>query len=178
MGCWDIYCLLCGNPCHSLIYNDNNYLNLNEKEFRLFKNFTDWLYRCTILTVNNEIIHNCREVSCNIDFVAPNKNKYIASLDYKSDKNKGIFIHDDCWKFIKNKYGVELKFSDLAKTKETLYKPLSYIKYGEIENYWDQDFNFASIIKDKKLWMCLSPLTSSKNAKRVKHIIKQMKSVK
>ena len=80
MGCSDIYCLLCGNPCHSIIYNDNNYLNLNKKEFELCKKVTDWLYKCTILTVNNEIIHNCRDVSCNVDFEAPNKNNYIASL--------------------------------------------------------------------------------------------------
>ena len=39
MGCSDIYCLLCGNPCHSIIYNDNNYLNLNKKEFELLSFF-------------------------------------------------------------------------------------------------------------------------------------------
>jgi len=37
MGCYDVYCLLCGNPCHSIIYNDDNYLNLSEKEFERAK---------------------------------------------------------------------------------------------------------------------------------------------
>lgn len=176
MGCYDVYCLLCGNPCHSIIYNDDNFLNLNEKEFGVFKKITDWLYRCTILTVNNEIIHNCREVSCNVEFIAPNKNQYIASLDYsQSTKNKGLFIHDDCWIYIKNKHGIELKFGDLANTKKLLYNPLSYIKYGEIENYWGQDFNYPSIIKDKNLWFSTSPLISERNAKRINHVIKQMK---
>jgi len=110
--------------------------------------------------VNNEIIHNCREVSCNIDFIAPNKNKYSASLDYNSKnynstKNKGLFIHDDCWTFIKNKYGIELKFGDLGDTKKLLYNPLSYIKYGDIVTYWGQDFDYPSIIKDKNLWICM-----------------------
>jgi hypothetical protein len=103
------------------MYNYDNYLNLNDKEFKFFKKNTDWLYKCTILTVNNEVIHNCREVSCNVDFVAPNKNEYTTSLDYSLDitKNKGLFIHDDCWTFIKNKYGIKLKFGDLAKLPNT-----------------------------------------------------------
>lgn len=182
MGCWNIYCVLCGNPCHSMIYNE---FNINEKEFELFKKITDWLYKCTILTANNEIIHNCREISCNIDFVAPNKNKYIASLDYKqllypSTKNKGLFIHDDCWLYAKNKQGIQLNFGNFAGTKnlsykQLSYKQLSYIKYGEIESYWDQYFDYMSIIKDKKSWMCVSPLLSDRNAKRIDHIIKQMK---
>lgn len=180
MGCWDIYCLLCGNPYHSIIYNDDNYLSLNEKEFKIFKQITDWLYKCTILTVNNEIIHNCHEVSCNIEFISPNKNNYIARLHYNfsypSTKNKGLFIHDDCWLYVKNKYGIKLKFGDLVNIpNKLLYKPLYYINYGIIESYWDQDFNYTSIIKDKNLWICMSPLISNRNAKRIDNIIKQMK---
>jgi len=179
MGCFDILCILCGNTCRSIIYNDNNYLNLNESDFRHFKKTTDWLYKCTILTTNNEIIHNCREVSCNVDFVAPNKNKYIASLDYKfsypSTKNKGLFVHDDCFLYMKNKHQIELKFSDLAISKKISWKPQSFIKYENIETYWKQDFDYVSIIKDNNIWMCTSPLISDKNGKRIDNIIKQMK---
>jgi len=176
MGCFDIYCLLCGNPCSSRKYNDD--INLNDKEFKIFKKNTDWLYNCTILTLNNEIIHNCVEINCNDQFIAPNKNEYIASLDRGRNKktNYGLFIHDDCWTFIKNKYGIKLKFGDLlANTKKTFYTPLSYLKYGKIEKYWGQDFDFETIINDNNIWMYCSPLITPKNAKRINHVIKQMK---
>ncbi len=175
MGCWDIFCLLCGNPCHSKKYNDEN---LNDKQFELVKKITLWLNKCTILSVNNDIIHNCYEESCNIDFITPKNDRYITSLDYNfsypSTKNKGLFIHDDCWLYIKNKYNIELKFSDLANTKTKVWKPLSYIDYGDIENYWGQEFNFPSIIKNENLWMCMTPLISTINAKRIDKIFKQL----
>ena len=27
MGCWDIFCLLCGNPCHGPIYSKQDLLS-------------------------------------------------------------------------------------------------------------------------------------------------------
>jgi len=163
MGCWDTLCLLCGNSCHPVKYND---YNLNEKEFEILKNITSWLNKCTILTANNEVIHNCKETSCNIDFTSPNNDRYISDMNYKFtypfDKNKGLFIHDDCWLYIKNKYKIELKISDLAIIKKKSNRPLSNIKYNDIEKYWNQDFDFTSIVKDNCMWMCASPLLLKK----------------
>lgn len=59
MGCWDIFCVICGNPYHT--WYDLNQMNyaITEQEFKVFYNKTKWLDNCTILTANNEIINNC-----------------------------------------------------------------------------------------------------------------------
>jgi hypothetical protein len=71
--------------------------------------------KCTMLLVNNQVIHNLSEVSCNINFC----NKKICTTHigkwtgtneclYKSSSNCGIIIHTDCWKFIKKNYKINL----------------------------------------------------------------------
>ena len=170
MGCWDIYCLLCGCPCHSNV--DNNLK---------IKKIISWFDKCTILTKNNKIIHKCKETTCSVDFKAPNNDVYVTSLDnndlifdYPHVKNIGLFIHDDCWKYIKIKYKIELKYSDLAIIKNK-NNTLPYVKYNDIQKYWDQFFDYESLINDDNLWMCISPLISIKNASRINKIIKQLK---
>jgi hypothetical protein len=32
MGCWDIYCFVCGNPCHGMFDDSIEYLQDNIKE--------------------------------------------------------------------------------------------------------------------------------------------------
>ena len=48
MGCWDIFCFLCGNRSYECDDNINNSLNKQ----------TEWLKQCTFLTATNKIIHN------------------------------------------------------------------------------------------------------------------------
>ena len=94
---------------------DINYNDENSKEFdnikikKMLNNYLDQINRCTILTPNNEIHHNCINSDCSSSFInKDNKNEYDIGVYYNlfsyfSDnyKNKGIFLHTDCWKYIK-----------------------------------------------------------------------------
>ena len=127
---------------------------------------TKWMKKCTMLTIDNKIVHNCEEVSCNATF-EDNKNKIYYQLPYFQeplDNFNGVFLHTDCWKFICNKYNFKLKFSDLPITySKDYYKIFDFINYGDIEKYWGQDFKFIDTLLDKKEYLCSSPLLNDKN---------------
>lgn len=143
MGCWDIFCFLCGNTCHSAnyiykafledieFYEDSkgnksfkthfkplyeNYkkdTKLFEKKFKSVEKNTKWLNNCTFLCANNKIIHGCKEVACNISFRDKKGNTYTNTTFYDLDGMYGVFTHTDCWKFIKKEYNLNLTYSHL-----------------------------------------------------------------
>jgi hypothetical protein len=169
MGCFDIYCIICGNNC----YNNN----LNNK--------FNWKKKGTILLENNKIIHNVEEIYCNIVFKSKNNELYIASTGYNIFSyfnnyysNNCIFLHTDCWKFIKKEYNIELKYGDLPILKN-YYNKIENINYKLISKYQEQYFNSDKLIKDKNEYMMLSPLSkeegSNKNILRIKKIFSQFK---
>jgi len=215
MGCWDVFCFACDNPCHSLFKNyiegiendykeyinsknnksykiDSYYKNLfqkigsDPKFFTKLKNLyktTQWLNNNTFLTVDDKIIHGCKEVSCNTNFRDSKGNVYFQTLNsYQyneiSEKvNCGVFLHTDCWKFIKTHYKINLKYSDLpAIYKKNEYNKInSKINYGVMEKYWVQDFNFFQVSIDSNEYVCENPLKNLKNQSRIKKILTQLK---
>ena len=144
---------------------------------------SQWLNKNTFLTADDRIIHGCREVSCNIDFSDSRGNLYYHDLysrifSYIFDKtNRGIFLHTDCWKYIKSHYKINLKYSDVPAIyeKNQYYKINPKINYGIIEKYWEQDFDFMQVVLDSNEFMCESPLTNKKNQNRIKKILTQLK---
>ncbi len=215
MGCFDLFCFVCGNTCHGIL--DGTIENLQEiyeavknkkkipkhvKEY--YKKIYDkmeedpkfpekmeqhmkkmrWLNQCTFLTVIDEVIHGCGEAACNTKFVDKKGNEYdhdVIFNIYKDDltmKTKiGIFIHDDCWDYVKSNYKIDLKYSDIAVIpEEKEYDKINpRIDYGEIEKYWAQDFKFDEVFMDSNEYMCESPLLNEKNGKRINKIITQFK---
>lgn len=189
MGCWDIFCPICGNTCH----NYGKYMKERFETLELeippnvnLKNIEKkmkWLEKCTMLLSNNEVIHDCEEVSCNIDFVnRKNKMRIVMNgfeprnyFDGKFYLPDGLFLHTDCWKYVKKNYGIELKFKDLPFIANI--RKQYPIKYGEIEKYWAQDTEYEKMIIDKKIYMAYSPLdnTNVKNISRINKIISQFK---
>ena len=182
MGCWDVFCFLCGNTCYRARFDEDNYYYenaknkyknqklFNDKIKNIIKN-TKWLEKCTFLATNNEIIHNCEEVSCNGVFEDEN-NTYIHNADYESLDNmmNGVFVHTDCWKFIKKEYKINLSYSHLPilEKNPVIKKIFNFINYGTIEKYWEQYFNFLKIILDSNEELCYSPLKSKLVARNVK----------
>lgn len=177
MGCLDIFCFICGNNC-------NNYNNSEDSEFIKISKKLDWKINCTMLLANNEVIHNCIEESCSAYFENnKRKERYSASL-YSNDTdyfdyyeyNRGIFLHTDCWKYIKKEYNIELQYKDLPVFFTKVDEPLK-IDYGVIKHYWEQFTDYEKMYLDKNIYMAFSPLEpdNSKNITRIKKIVSQLK---
>ena len=213
MGCWDVFCFVCGNTCrtptyileelnynikqHDELIKKNKLTNYEKKLLKYYKQSVElvkndpkifeklkkliknsqWLEKCTMLTVNNKTIHNVKETSCNINFVDSKNNSYDQmSIATDNHENTGLFLHTDCWKFIKNKYGFDLKFRDLPYISiDDYYKVFSNIDYGKIETYYGQDFDFMKVVIEKNEYLCLSPLKNGKNIKQIKKNINNLK---
>jgi hypothetical protein len=182
MGCWDIYCFICGNSCHSLsedfydeyLDDDSSNKSIGNKIKDLYDK-TLWLESCTLLLENNQVIHGAEEGSCSIDFFKDGK--YYENIfqysDFANKKLKCIFLHDDCYQYIKTKYGIELTFGHLPPY-NLKSSNLFNIKYGEIEKYQEQDYDFPQIIKDRKQYLCLSPLLNGKNITQINKNIRAL----
>ena len=91
------------------IYQNNpkNYI----KRFNNVRKYTKWLIKCTFLCANTDsIIHGCKEISCNNEFVDKKNHKYYHGVSNLLFEDYGVFVHTDCWKFIKKEYNIELKY--------------------------------------------------------------------
>ena len=209
MGCWDIYCFLCGFPCYSTGFEYKNFLeqietykankgNLNfrkyfkpiyeeylkdpkifiKKYIQLNKD-TKWLNKNTFLCANNKVIHGCTEFACSSTFFDKKGIHYTHSAVYNEFELYGVFTHSDCWKFIKNKYKIDLTYSYLpivnVNIKQTDKKIFKFIDYGLIEDCWGQFFDFEKLIVLGKEDLCSSPL---KNKLLDKHIISVFNKLK
>lgn len=210
MGCWDVFCFLCGNTCHSAgkyiekeFLENIEYYESKKKKGPWFKTYfksiyekynknpnlflsklsninknTEWLNKCTFLCANNKIIHECTEVSCNIEFQDKKGNYYTHIVNDNDPSGMyGVFLHTDCWQHVKKVYNIELCYSLLPIIeKNPIYsKIFKFIEYGLIEKYWQQDFDFVDIIADSNDELCNSPLKSNLVAKNIKKVISQLK---
>ena len=183
MGCWDIFCCICGNSCRQLDnYNEDEFLKvMTSKEYKELIKKSKWLKNATLLLQNNKVINGCREVACNIEFEGKDGTMYTAvDVDNMvpyigNDGNIGIFIHTNCWKYIKIKYKVELKYSDIPLT--LINKRFKVpIKYGDITRYQSQDMQYLKMFQDNNIYMITDPLKNDKmNNIRLKKIINQLK---
>lgn len=178
MGSFDLYCILCGNCNYTPNYLHNEDVKEDLDGKLIPKNFEKelrWLSKCTFLTCDNKIVHNCKKLD-DITLVDSQKNKYIMNIrDYFNVANNGIFVHTDCWKFVYKSYGVKLRYSDLPIIHNDTINYIPKINYKEIKDYWSSWFDFVQLIINKDTYICKSPLKDEKNGRRVKHIINQLK---
>ena len=178
MGDYDIYCFICGNTNISFKIK-NQYIEREEdiddkillKKLKLFEKKTLWLNKITFLTSYDNIIHNVENT--NFDYFKDNK-KQMYYLQYPGQLkllNVGYFLHTDCWNHIKNKFKINLKYSDIP------FNQIQKIndKYNKIEQYYDQYFNFSQVISDNNYYVCHSPLEDKKNASRINKILSKIK---
>jgi len=155
-------------------YNKNPKLFLNK--INNINKKTKWLNKCSFLTADNKIVHGCSETSCNNTFES---NKYTFTHGNVSDEQfgmYGVFVHTDCWKFVKNEYNIKLNHSHLPIIEKYIYEKINhFIDYGTIEKYWDQDFDFIGAVADSNDELCYSPLKSKLVGNNIKKIISQLK---
>lgn len=145
----------------------------------LYKN-VKWMNNATMLLTDNTVIHGLRETSGSGIF-HKHKESYtqidIGNDDYLYGCKQGLFIHTDCWKFIKKNYNIELKFSNLP----PLLPPLKTVRskyfdinYGRIEKYWEQIFPFVHVLLAKDTDLCSSPLKEDTNIIQIKKNIRHL----
>jgi hypothetical protein len=154
------------------ILHENKNILTNLKKL---SNNIKWLKKCSMLLEDNRVIHGVKEINCNVTFCKNNICYGHISL-YTGNYTKeliGIFIHTDCWKYIKNTYNINLNFSNLPPHIQS-YTKVFNIDYGDIEKYWGQDFNFLKIVNDKKEYLCSSPLKEDKNISQIKKNISKL----
>jgi hypothetical protein len=173
MGCYDVFCPICG-ICVFIPKND-----LDKKYISKIK----WIEKAYFMTTTNEIKKICSEISCSNVFSCANERKsYISELyphriyDESDEAITGYFIHRDCYEFIKKRFKINIVFGDFyysAKNKLTIDD--HYVNFGGVEKYWEQYFDWNKIIEDENFWMAESPLKNTKNAQRIIKIIKQLK---
>jgi hypothetical protein len=196
MGCWDVFCPICGLPPYFVELNFTktdmndllntlklrNYKSISYSELLSFQKKSKWLKKNSFLTSTNNIIQNCGEVACNIDFICKNNKNYINIIDskdffnnYFNYNNFGCFIHNDCYYYVKKYHKIDLKLGDFDLSFDK-YRSINehYIK-NDVSKYWAQEFNIFGMINDNNFWMAESPLKNKKNAKRIDKIIKQLK---
>jgi hypothetical protein len=184
----DSYCFLCGNTSYPFAIDEllsdaihGAFEKVISDRIKWIDYNNEWMRYCTILTINNEIFHNCEMSTHSSQFIPEKKNKVNTSLFndpfglLKPNEYNGIFLHTDCWKYISKKYGIKLKYSDLPIWKPKYgFVPFN-INYGTISKYWSQYFNFKKMCIDGNHKLCESPLKSKKTALFINKIFKQLK---
>jgi hypothetical protein len=182
MGCWDIFCCVCGNTCHTPLegtYYQENKKGITESQCDDVMSGVDtYLDNCSIILKNGNVIHNCYNENGN-DFSDENYESYESITNeffahFNDDDHHGIFVHRDCYNFVKTKYDVELKYSHipLLQNKDNEFR--INVDYGEIEKYWHQDFDFFKMMIDDNMYMTSNPFhNSEKNTQRINKIVEQ-----
>jgi hypothetical protein len=172
---YDIYCCICGNSFIGWKFGpkvQDDGFDICEDERKNIIKKTEWIKNPIVLLTNNQVYKNY--------FDRPGL--YLSFTDgsylngYRDD---GVFLHNDCYKFIKINYDIKLSYKLLPiihKDKLPEIPPIN-IDYGEIKKYWDQYFDYEKIVFDDNTYMLDSPLNSSnkKNINRIKKIINQLK---
>lgn len=173
MGCWDVYCIICGNTC----WTDGKVTSRS------------WITHCILLLANNDVLRKCKEVSCNTTFIQEKKtgaytvqpvDRLFNYFDPVYFTNKGLFIHDACYKFVENTLGLKLKYGDLPirlPMTSTKYIPQHIdIDYKPISNYWRQFIEYDRMTDDGNEYLASNPLSGNeKNIRRIKKILSLLK---
>ena len=197
MGCFDVYCFVCGNNPYgltddissydaelmALIKNKTKHKRINYKATidnisKLIVN-TAWMNNCSMLLVNDDIIHNLYETAGNVRF----ENKDVVAehiIPLYSRTNFaifpcGVFIHTDCLNYVNHKFNIDLRYSHLPPMAKIHSKKIFDFNYGIIEKYYSQFFDFLEVAIDNKVYLCSSPLKRDKNITQIDKNISNLK---
>ena len=162
MGCFTVFCILCGGPPYSL----------DEKK-------TQWLSNCVFLSNHNINFYNTKETMCGDTFKSDKYNNLelliVSSPIDIINTRYGVFCHTDCYKYLKKRTGMELKYNFLPDNNiDFNYGIFNNFNY-KLKKYWGQDFDFLQVYNDKNDDYIYSPLHNKKNASNLNKIISFLK---
>lgn len=164
---------------------------ISSETFYKVKKYMEYMDEITILAQNGDIVKNAEWFDGN-EYINPNEDTftrpyYVYQNFYEThedtDKNfiGAKFIHNDCMRYIKHEFNIDLTYASLcnhiikyyATTNEEIYAsyPPLNIDYGEITKYWSVDYGFLieNIILDNKIELIFSPLSILKKTKENKN---------
>lgn len=175
MGCFDVWCPLCGAPLNG-IYYVQGYEDLKDQVPPNIKRVTGWMEKVTVLLPNKTIM-NTREINCSATF-AKREDEYYFDMDKNFEE--GVALHDDCWRIAKKqKEKLSYKnFENKSMKNDYIGFTVKGLNYKPIEKYWSQTFLTDVLLADKKDWLLISPLKNKKNEERVIGNIKKLMKAK
>ncbi len=180
MGCWDVFCPMCGLSLQGLYYMEDLIMNYSEKYPEKYNTKTkkyeiqdlimekdnlfikhkllnkiQWLSKCTILLPNQKAKHGFEETGCNVDFYNQKTKESYTITEFDFDGSIGVVLHTDCWKYFKKITKQELKFDDfdlkrIHKEGVWFQYKFKYLNYKEVEKYHDQMFNLDKLYFNPK----------------------------
>jgi len=179
MGCFDVYCSICGGSSSS----DSCIETCPKELIENIRSLIKWQDNVILLLADDYVSGVMNEINCNSTFQLVKNSKEQINLDFRNNKyfRKGIFVHKDCYDFVKSKLGIELKYSDFPDTIKKSREMFTFdVDYGKISNYTKgQYFDYKSLIKDKNIFLITSPLEKSSNGtKKQRHIVSVLNKLK
>ena len=176
MGCFDVYCALCGVRLNGGMIRD---ISKEPKKPQTIST-TRWMERCTVLVPHKKPQHGFLETACNCTFERKGQSYFLC---YAKKKNKfvpmegaGLAVHTDCWRAARKATGGKaLTFEHFDMNKLRLqYKgahnyTLTHLKYSPADTY-NKTQHFANDdienIKESDRYILFSPLGASAASKR------------
>lgn len=163
MGVYDIACIMCGGPCYSV------------GKAKVHQ----WVNKWMLLTFDGSLV-KCEQYNHSGGFKLPRDvttgfATYMALGKGDNVRRFGIGMHQACHKFIKDRFGIELRYNHFnlrrIDASENSYAP---VDYKPVSDYWGQAFEWDQA-QERHPHVLLSPLTSEKNAARVARLFAQFK---
>lgn len=162
MGCFNVWCPLCGIPLNGFFYDEGLETLFTKTEMKKLQ----WAFKVTILEENKKIVRHAKETGCNIVFETKNRVFY---FDTEINNMKYLGVHDDCWDvLVKN--NININFTTLKNSVSSIDVDLYTIKrglYKPVNMFWGQDFDVKGAKESKHSYILYSPLRNMKNATRV-----------
>lgn len=152
MGCFDIYCGLCGFPSTEPAVETPGSIK-----------GVDWMTKVYFMTYSGKLIKDCENDSCGNVFVSKKYNNIRFEAEpivSPENYNRGIFVHKDCWEFAKA-CGHELNASMFPiDTKDMAFGVKAPLVHKKFDKYRSQYFDFEGFIADGNQKLLTSPKTN------------------
>lgn len=120
---------------------------------------------------------SCGEQNGNVVFGCDGATLSLRASDMSFADGVGAFMHEDCYAYLSRKVKFYIVYKDLPfvvnKFGDVEQHPS--IKFGKVQEYWAQDFEYDELVQDGNAYMLESPLTNKRNASRINKIISQYK---
>jgi hypothetical protein len=203
MGCWTIYCLLCGGPTinEKILTDHDKYLMLKKYEedyanvrqrrekdrianegnallekYAKKKREYEWLNNCVILCNDGKNYWGIEWGVCEQFYRKNNFDREINTFDRKTHLPNNYVMHKHCHILLESTTGKKIHHDDIPGeyiVKNNFTNQFSGVDYGKIKDYQHAEFNATRCFYQDR-WLLESPLSKNQNQQRVLGIIAEV----